>query len=232
MGRLWIVLWVLWALAVAWVGALGRIAYSPDVYHNSTYDKSVSVEQLLDEGAITPGQAEWIRKARPERILGGAYIHRSGFYFTQPVTQNRWLWMLALVLAPALFLVGKRVFRMRGKVGRVSRDAVRRAVLASGLLAIAAMGVFPPWVTAPERHPSATTPAGYHFLLNGPEPPPRPSRWVEAYDNSLYGKSTSEGPRFVRIDYARLAVQWFIVAVLLGVAVVLTGVRPSGRPDS
>jgi len=103
--------------------------------------------------------------------------------------------------------------------------AFRRTVLAVGLLAIAAMGVFPPWVTAPERHPSATTPAGYHFLLNGPAPPPRPSRFAEAYDNSLYGKSTSEGPRFVRIDYARLAVQWVVVVALVGVAMALTGPR-------
>lgn len=92
---------------------------------------------------------------------------------------------------------------------------LRRVALAAGLLVVAAMGAFPPWVTAPERHPSATTPVGYYFILKGPAAPPTPSALDEEY-----GRATP-GPRFVRIDYARLLVQWVIVAAVVGLAMLL-----------
>jgi hypothetical protein len=100
---------------------------------------------------------------------------------------------------------------------------IRRVILVLGLLAVATMCAFPPWVTAPENHPSATTPAGYHFILR---PPPGAAGSPAARANGFYG---SERPavaaRFVRIDYALLAVQWVVVAALVGVAMVATSAK-------
>jgi len=123
----------------------------------------------------------------------------------------------------------------------------RRVILALGLLAIATMGAFPPWLTAPVVHPSATTSAGYHFFFSGPSVPtgttvwsskrqrferdgqPVPDGWAKvlAPPDAIgpqpmvidYGAVVMPG--FVRIDYARLAVQWVVVAALVGVVMLL-----------
>lgn len=78
----------------------------------------------------------------------------------------------------------------------------RRFILAVALLAIAAMLAFPPWVTAPEGHPSATSPVGYAFILKPPS--------MGTYN-----------PRSLRIDYARLLIQSVVVSALAGVVLLL-----------
>lgn len=133
-------------------------------------------------------------------------------------------------------------------------SAFRRVLLVVALLAFATMGAFPPWVSAPENHPSATTPVGYHFILQPPslgpagpavwsskrqrferdgkpvEPVREPSAW-ERISARLF-----EGPvRIVRIDYARLGVQAIALSALVGALVLVssrrTRVEPSIRRD-
>ena len=133
------------------------------------------------------------------------------------------------------------------KTGKMNN--ARRLVLALALLAIAAMGVFPPWVMAPESDPSVTTLAGYHFILHPPSIPTGKLAWSSKHQRfEVDGKPVRvqapplrmgpqpmriDGgawypPRFVRIDYARLLVQWIIVAALAGVAMLMSprGVQP------
>ena len=114
----------------------------------------------------------------------------------------------------------------------------RRIVIAVGLLAIAAMGAFPPWAMAPQSDPSVTTMAGYHFILHPPSIPTGKLVWsskhqrfeVDGKPVDVQGPPLRMGPqpmlidggawrppRFVRIDYPRLLVQWVVVAALLAV---------------
>lgn len=118
----------------------------------------------------------------------------------------------------------------------------RRSVLAIGLLAIAAMGAFPPWVMAPKSDPLVTTLAGYHFILHPPSIPTGKLVWsskhqrfeVDGKPVDVQGAPLRMGPqpvrldtdvyhppRFVRIDHARLVVQWVVVAAFVGVAMLL-----------
>jgi len=118
----------------------------------------------------------------------------------------------------------------------------RRVALALGLLTIATMGAFPPWVTAPESDPSVTTLAGYHFILHPPSIPTGKLVWSSNHQRfEVDGKPVDvqapplqmgpqpglidggawQPPRFVRIDYRRLVVQWVVVAALVGVVMLL-----------
>lgn len=138
----------------------------------------------------------------------------------------------------------------------ISRSVRATAMVA--LLLVAGMGVFPPWITAPIAHPSATSPAGYHLIFLPPSViPGAPSDpWVREFAQALVGEPVPTGdpdldkalsretrmkwgkyapdftgvtlaPRFVRIDYARLLVQWIVVAALVGVVLLLP--RLSGK---
>ena len=121
----------------------------------------------------------------------------------------------------------------------------RRCVLGVALILMAAMAAFPPWVTAPENHPSATTPAGYHFIANPPEiGPPGTVVWSSKHQRfERDGKPvlqilpflergfcqpegrSADSARFIRIDYARLLLQWAIVVALSSIPVLLVGRR-------
>lgn len=125
-------------------------------------------------------------------------------------------------------------------------NSFQRVVPITGLLVIAVMGAFPPWVTAPEKHPSATTPAGYHFIASSPEiAPPGTVVWSSKHqrferdgkpvlqilpflERGFYQTPVSDSPRFVRIDYERLLIQWAIVVALTLVVVLLIGRRKDG----
>ena len=136
-------------------------------------------------------------------------------------------------------------------------NAARRFILAVVLLFTAAMGAFPPWVMAPESHPSVTTLAGYHFILHPPSIPTGKLVWSSKHQRfevdgkpvrvqapplrmgpqpMLIDDGAWHPPRFVRIDYARLGVQWLIVATLAGMAMLLArstarrGDRERGLP--
>ena len=126
----------------------------------------------------------------------------------------------------------------------------RRCALAVALILIAAMGAFPPWVTAPETHPSATTPAGYHFIANPPEiGPPGTTVWSSKHqrferdgkpvlqilpflERGFYqpeGRS-ADSARFIRIDLVRLLIQWAIVVTLTLAVTLLLRPRKISAP--
>lgn len=81
------------------------------------------------------------------------------------------------------------------------RGRIRRVPVLLGLLVFALMGLIPPWqyTFTPEGAATATKPAGYHLLFEPPEPERR---------HALAG---------VRIDVSRLAIQWAILAAIIGV---------------
>jgi len=131
----------------------------------------------------------------------------------------------------------------------------RRTALALGLLAIAAMGAVPPWVTAPVAHPSATTSVGYRFFFAAPSVPTGTTVWSSKHQRfERDGQPLPDGwakvlappyavgpqpmvidyggilmPGFVRIDFARLFVQWVVAAALVGVVLLFP---LGGRPRS
>ena len=128
----------------------------------------------------------------------------------------------------------------------------RRLILSAGLLLLAAMGAYPPWVTAPEKHPSATTPVGYHFILRGPYAEPakkvvwssernrherdgRPlsdaeakravagDAWVQAFDRAFYGDPILERAR-AKAERRFVRIDYARLGVQLIVVAALIGV--------
>src|SRR5687768_17564310 len=115
----------------------------------------------------------------------------------------------------------------------------RRFAAILGLALVAGMCAFPPWVSAPGKHPSATNPAGYRPLWDPPRvSPPGEVFWSskrqrferDGKPTALQGTFSSYlnpitrddvGPRLVRIDYARLFVQSAALAALIGIVMLL-----------
>jgi len=91
--------------------------------------------------------------------------------------------------------------------------ASRRRVAIFGVLLLAATSIFPPWVYtfSPEGAATTTKPAGYHLIFY----PPAPER-----PGYIFG---------VRIDASRLAIQWIILALFMGVAFSLA--RSQAAPE-
>lgn len=85
-----------------------------------------------------------------------------------------------------------------------------RTLLRWACLLFALMGLVPPWVYTfnPPGASPTTQPAGYYLLVEPPSP---------RSDNYLHG---------VRIDYARLAVQWAVLVAGTTGVVVLRRVKP------
>jgi hypothetical protein len=124
----------------------------------------------------------------------------------------------------------------------------RRCALAVALILIAAMGAFPPWVTAPENHPSATTPAGYRFIASSPEIVPsgtvvwsskhqrferdgKPVLQILPFlERGFYQTPVADSRRFVRIDLVRLLIQWAIVFALTLAVTLLLRPRKTSAP--
>ena len=113
--------------------------------------------------------------------------------------------------------------------------APRRVLFVVALLAFAAMGAFPPWVSAPENNPTATTSVGYHFILHTPSlGPDGPAVWSskrQRFERDGKAVESEREPtalerlsarfferpvRLVRVDYARLGIQAIALAALVG----------------
>jgi hypothetical protein len=83
------------------------------------------------------------------------------------------------------------------RVARYRLSPVQRTILSLAILAIVAMGFYPPWTST--YYPTQGTPiktfAGYHAIYS---PPPR------------------RGPTGIRINYERLLVQWTGAIIVTG----------------
>jgi hypothetical protein len=107
---------------------------------------------------------------------------------------------------------------------RIGLSTAQRVVLIVGSLVIAGMCLFPPWneeleyIRVSNREPAqarATRRAGYHSLITPP------NRRVPESDAAGFW------PVSVRVDSTRLAIQCFVVVVLVGGITIVLGKRNS-----
>jgi hypothetical protein len=87
----------------------------------------------------------------------------------------------------------------------------QKLVLIAGLIAILAMGVFPPWIRSDRDH--VQRPSGYSFVLQSPN---------QAVDDLL-----ANGPVTYQIDVPHLTLQWALMLLL--VSVVVLYLKPERR---
>lgn len=116
-------------------------------------------------------------------------------------------WMRAAVVVSAAFGIG---WASANILAKVVTDRRRASIV--GLSLFIVMGLCPPWeyTFSPPGAPTTTKPAGYHLLFEPPQP---------ESGNALSG---------VRVDITRLAIQWAVLAALVGVAYVSLTRPPAG----
>lgn len=92
-------------------------------------------------------------------------------------------------------------FKIQRKIRDIFTNQIERKIILIGICMIFLMGLFPPWTDTFHRAgmKAVEKPAGYSFLLT----PPSSERITSAY----YG---------VQIDFSRLLLQWFLMAIAGG----------------
>jgi len=125
-------------------------------------------------------------------------------------------------------------------------NLAQRVVIAVGLLVIAAMGLFPPWLADRSVRPGwLTERRGYHFVSSPPQPE---AEFTDEYldslplldqligvgtadsDDVIAGRAREKRQHNVRIDFATLGLQVSAIVIFTVGVVVAFGVRRKPRP--
>lgn len=129
----------------------------------------------------------------------------NGFEFVErPQTgEERWSQTLSIIkntapiIAVSFLVVGVLVLAWRTRARQFAMTKGERCIVWCGVALVVLMGIFPPWQFVLDRGATMyrTLAAGYGFIDS---PPPMPKYF---------------GYEYVRLDIARLLVQWVVVCV-------------------